>query len=160
MRFLSISTVVISVLLTTVAIGYAQDGEFYLPLMAPYRISGTTPEGFQDFYFFALDYKQGQRSLVADQNGEACIEGTLQLNDHTTYKFKSAKLIREKKGFMKLTFETEKLHGEYYWFVGRFLNPTKFENGEVTDLVGTLIKYKEEEMVAQAELGFYAWASE
>lgn len=160
MRLLSITTIVISFLLTTVAIGYSQDGEFYLPLMVPYRISGNTPEGFQDFYFFGLDYKQGQRSLVADQNGEASIEGFLQLKDQMTYKFKSAKLIREKKGFMKLTFETEKLQGEHYWFVGRFLNPTKFENGEVTDLVGTLIKYKGDEIVAQAELGFYAWASE
>jgi hypothetical protein len=141
-------------------IHYSQREGFFFPAMAPYRINGDTPEEFRDFFFFRLDYREGKRELTVEPNGDAYIEGILKLNDETTYKFRSAKLIRESKGFMQLSFETEEIGGQHYKFDGGFLHPAKFKNGGYTELVGVLIKFKEKRFVAQADLEFYVWTFE
>jgi hypothetical protein len=53
-----------------------------------------------------------------------------------------------------ISFETEKINGIKFTFVGNFLDPSDFEGNP--PLSGILTKYKDGKIVAKREFGFYA----
>lgn len=77
----------------------------------------------------------------------------LQVTDGTTYRFKTATVLRN-----KFTFTTLALKGVSYSFSGKFLKGGNFAatalNDEVPVMEGTITKYRDGKKVAEAKLKF------
>lgn len=77
----------------------------------------------------------------------------LQVTDGTTYRFKTATVLRN-----KFTFTTLVLKGVSYSFSGRFLKGGNFAatalNDEVPVMEGTITRYRNGKKVAEAKLKF------
>lgn len=72
---------------------------------------------------------------------------------HTKIEYKIAKISINNR---IISFETEKIKGINYIFVGEYLKDGKSENDEWVDLQGVLTKMKNGKVVAKSEIGFVA----
>jgi hypothetical protein len=113
------------------------DGSFWLQ-------DGTTPPAeFSDFSAINLNAK---RSRQLPSQG-------LQLNNGTTYRFKTLTVKRD-----NFTFTTMTLRGVSYSFSGKFLKGGVYGAGDLDDqtpvLEGTLTKFRDGKKVAEANLKF------
>lgn len=113
------------------------DGSFWLP-------DGTTPPPeFSDFSAINLNAKRLRRLPSPG----------LQLNNGTTYRFKTLNVKRD-----NFTFTTMSLRGVSYSFAGKFLKGGVYASGILDDqtpvLEGTLTKFRGGKKVAEANLKF------
>ena len=113
------------------------DGSFWLP-------DGTTPPTeFSDFSAINLNAKRLRRLPSPG----------LQLNNGTTYRFKTLNVKRD-----NFTFTTMIVRGVSYSFAGKFLKGGVYASGILDDqtpvLEGTLTKFRGGKKVAEANLKF------
>jgi len=111
------------------------DGSFW--------VLGQLPNEFSDLSAINLNAKRLRRLPSPG----------LQLNNDTTYRFKTLTVKRN-----NFTFTTATLKGVSYSFAGRFLKGGVFAETELNDespiLEGTLTKYREGKKLAEAKLRF------
>jgi hypothetical protein len=110
------------------------DGSFWLK-------DGTPPNEFSDFSAINLNAKRLRRLPSPG----------LQLNNGTTYRFKTLSVKRD-----NFTFTTITLRGISYSFAGKFLKGGVYASGILDDetpvLEGTLTKFRDGKKVAEANL--------
>ena len=113
------------------------DGSFWLHESTP------PPNDFSDFGGINLNAKRLRRLPSPG----------LQLNNGTTYRFKTLNVKRD-----NLTFTTMTLRGVSYTFLGKFLKGGVYASGILDDqtpvLEGTLTKFRNGKKVAEANLKF------
>ena len=113
------------------------DGSFWLHESTP------PPTEFSDFGGINLNAKRLRRLPSPG----------LQLNNGTTYRFKTLNVKRD-----NFTFTTMSLRGVSYSFAGKFLKGGIYASGILDDetpvLEGTLIKFRDGKKVAEANLKF------
>ncbi|HJT26258.1 MAG TPA: hypothetical protein VJ784_02525 [Pyrinomonadaceae bacterium] len=113
------------------------DGSFWLHESTP------PPTGFSDFGGINLNAKRLRRLPSAG----------LQLNNGTTYRFKTLNVKRD-----NFTFTTMSIRGISYSFSGKFLKGGVYASGILDDetpvLEGTLTKFRGGKKVAEANLKF------
>jgi len=131
----------IFLLLSLTAAVFAQTGRFD-PDGSFWLKDGTTPPTeFSDFSAINLNAKRLRRLPSAG----------LQLNNGTTYRFKTLTVKRD-----YFTFTTMTLRGVSYSFAGKFLKGGVYASGILDDetpvLEGTLTKFRDGKKVAEANL--------
>ena len=137
------SCVSIFVLLSLSSVIFAQSGRFD-PDGSFWLKDGTTPPTeFSDFSAINLNAKRLRRLPSAG----------VQLNNGTTYRFKTLNVKRD-----NFTFTTLTLRGVSYSFAGKFLKGGVYAAGDLNDetpvLEGTLTKFRDGKKVAEANLKF------
>ncbi len=127
--------------------------------LTPYKTATAPPQDVAEFEHFILQELPGQEhgEIKVDGEGNVPISGRLYTAGGLVYNFKTAKLIKGKRGYEQLTFTTTKLGGIHYTFTGTYTDDPELEQGQYITLKGMLNKYKDGQAVTTAPLGLYQW---
>ena len=133
--------VIIFLLVSLTSVAFAQRGRFD-PDGSFWLQDGTTaPTEFSDFSAINLNAKRSRRLPSPG----------VQLNNGTTYRFKTLSVKRD-----NFTFTTMTLRGVSYSFAGKFLKGGVYASGILDEdtpvLEGTLTKFRDGKKVAEANL--------
>lgn len=149
----------------------------------PFRINGDAPEGFGNFGFFVLGYKEqsdadsdNRDALLPDGQGVVAVRGLLETVKGNSLDFESVRLVESgpvaevlTRGLpprvvraqpVTLSFTTVEVRHIKYAFKGEYLDDPAEEGGGYTYLRGVLSKYKDGKLVAEAKAGFSRVANE
>jgi hypothetical protein len=140
-KIFSRSSVIIFLLLSLTSAVFARRGRF-APDGSFWLKDGTTPPTeFSDFSAINLNAKRLRRLPSPG----------VQLNNGTTYRFKTLNVRRD-----NFTFTTMTLRGVSYSFAGKFLKGGVYASGILDEdtpvLEGTLTKFRDGKKVAEANL--------
>jgi hypothetical protein len=154
LTFLLTNTLMRGIELRGLAFQFSSEPGIYL---TPYRLSERPPNGLEEFDSFYLERFPGQeQGIMVNRRGDVQIGGAI----HTKrgdYEFKSAKLIKGKSCYERLTFTTTQANGISYEFNGRYLENADEVNGQYITLKGILIKFKGGRRAASGKIGLYQW---
>jgi hypothetical protein len=143
----------------------------------PFRINGEKPEGFRNFDFFVLSYKEetdaerdDRDALVPDKQGVVAVRGQVETIKGNLLDFESVRLVEagpvtviRKRGLpertvrerpVTLSFKTVEMKGFSYAFSGEYLDEPAEENSGYTYLRGVLSKFKNGKLVAEKKVAF------
>ena len=109
------------------------------------------PPMFEKFRWIRISQfpDQDEDDPKTDSAGYTAIDGYVETIDDERFTFKKGLLKKNREGnYENFEFETEKVNGVSYTFTGDFLKKSINEGGEYTRLRGSLLKYKNGQLVA------------
>lgn len=93
---------------------------------------------------------QDPNNPKSEASGVTVIDGYIETIDDEVIRFKKGTLKKNASGnYRDFEFETVKMNGIHFTFKGEFLNKARNDSGLYTVLIGTLIKYKNNNFFAE-----------
>jgi hypothetical protein len=124
-----------------------QDSEFY-PDGAYYPSDEDLVDGFRNLEELTIEANNWTNAEDYDKPQAILPKGVLKAGK--SYKFAKISI-----GNRLISFETEKINGINFIFIGSFPDDSTFDEKHSADLIGVLAKYKDGKLVAKHEFGFY-----